>query len=226
MSDDEAVLSDSEASSFDGDDDDDDDDDSASSDDGVGLRQEDQRERPINKNPQRSAKRRIGEELTAFDPEGKRPTYFHIALAKGKFDRYRGGDPQGNGMIDARRILDNDASDVFSRSAGWAVNVYQFGCVEKAIKLLFPGEPEGTMIANWIESATNSDVVCDFTPFSDEIIVSLLAFYTAKRTPTISGCRCCRTVLCPSFTAAFCPLSFHSRRSHSINLYANRVQKD
>mmetsp|Transcript_32332 Transcript_32332/g.113784 ORF Transcript_32332/g.113784 Transcript_32332/m.113784 type:complete len:146 (+) Transcript_32332:462-899(+) len=145
MPDDEAVLSDSDASSSDGGGGDDDDDDSASSDDGMGGRQEDERERSIRYNPTRSAKR-IGEEFTAYDHRGKRTAHFHNALANGKFDRYRGGDPQGAGMIDARRILDNDAADVSSRGAGFAVNLYQFGCVEKAIKLLFPAEPEAAMI--------------------------------------------------------------------------------
>jgi len=187
MPDDEAVLSDSDASSSDGGGGDDDD--SASSDDGMGGRQEDERERSIRYNPNRSAKR-IGGEFTAYDHRGKRTTHFHNALANGEFDRYRGGDPQGAGTIDARRILDNDAADVSSRGAGFAVNLYQFGCVEKAIKLLFPAEPEAAMIQKWIESATNLDVVCDFTPFSDEIIVSLLTFYTAKPTQTINGVSC------------------------------------
>ncbi|KAJ1461215.1 hypothetical protein M885DRAFT_558885 [Pelagophyceae sp. CCMP2097] len=86
--------------------------------------------------------------------------------------------------------MDKDAMNGKARGAGFLVNLYQFVGVECAVLKLFPQEPEGVMIAKWAASATDSNVVCDFRRFSDEIIVSLLTFYTADRTEKINGHAC------------------------------------
>jgi hypothetical protein len=82
-----------------------------------------------------------------------------------------------------------EADGAYDGTSFWNT-VYQWGCIEGAIMVLFPGSDEARMIQEWRNAATNPNIVCTFAVLSITVITTLLLLYTQDRQQLIDGYAC------------------------------------